>query len=335
MQEEKNEIHPMRDAVTQVTPRMNANERGFAENPPETQRKIRKRGPDASPEKEGSPSDKSKHRLWSGRDVIRDRETSVEIRGRSAGKRPLTPEEAMSLSLHPRSISAILQHPMPIPEEEREYCIAEKEKVAAFRPVEPAYLTKEMKRDILSLTELTRGAIVEVAERNNSFFGETLWYVGRVRHQEVRLATEAWVSGKRIFEAFADAMMAYREPAEILEDIRSVCEGYLKVIESPLSLADMQKFCLFCTEIAERALAVPAFRDQMCLNALSIDHQAVVEYVLRLLVPAPSLEALRQSPHYRIAPRWRKSTEPSGEVLDKIRRALLLPDPENGDPENG
>lgn len=241
----------------------------------------------------------------------------------------------MHFSLHPRSISAILQHTMPIPEEERDYCIAEKEKVAAFRPVEPAYLTKEMKADILKLNELTRGAIKEVAARNDSFFGETLRYVGRVRHQEVRLATEKWISGKRIFEAYADAMNAYKEPAEILEDVRSVCEGYLKVVESPLSLAAMQKFYLFCTEIAERALAVRDFSEQMCLNALTIDHQAVVEHVFRLLVPKPAYEALKQSPHFRIAPRWRKSTEPSPEVLEKIRRALLLPGSENRDPENG
>ena len=238
--------------------------------------------------------------------------------------RELTPEEALVHPINPRSVSAILLHAMPMSDEERDYCIAEAQKVATFRPVEYAFLTKPLENDILALKEVTRESVNALAEKHGSFFGEVLWYIGRVRYPEIPLATEEWVSGKRIFEAYADAMYAYKEPAVILEDIRNLCVNYLKVIESSLPLRDMEKFRLFCTEIAELALAVKDFRTQMCVNALTIDHQTVVRSVLTLLMPKPPREALMQSPYFRISSRWRPSTQPDADVLERIRNALLM-----------
>ena len=253
---------------------------------------------------------------------------SSKKRGRKSRQkaviRELTPEEALVHPINPRSVSSILQHTMPMPDDERDYCIAEAQKVATFRPVEYAFLTKPLEDDILALKEVTRESVNALAEKHGSFFGEVLWYIGRVRYNEVQYATEEWVSGKRIFEAYADAMYAYKEPAVILEDIRNLCVNYLKVIESSLPLRDMEKFRLFCTEIAELALAVKDFRTQMCVNALTIDHQTVVRSVLTLLMPKPPREALMQSPYFRISSRWRPSTQPDGDVLERIRNALLM-----------
>lgn len=173
-------------------------------------------------------------------------------------------------------------------------------------------------------------ALRDVAAKYGASWGCVVWNKARIGCEYAGYAAAEWISLGALFENYAESLRSYLSTEEIVDSIRTLCTRYFLAVHGPLEISGMKRLQLFVFEIAEAALAVPAFRSTMCLNAMSINHRDVVYAVLEMILPKNLREALAEYEPFKASAYWQEGMEPDQSVIDELRtfwKSIVMPQP--------
>lgn len=173
-------------------------------------------------------------------------------------------------------------------------------------------------------------ALRGVAAKYGASWGCVVWNKARIGCEYAGYAAAEWISLGALFENYAESLRSYLSTEEIVDSIRALCTRYFLAVHGPLEISGMKRLQLFVFEIAEAALAVPAFRSTMCLNAMSINHSDVVYAVLEMILPKNLREALAEYEPFKASAYWQEGMEPDQSVIDELRtfwKSIVMPQP--------
>ena len=184
---------------------------------------------------------------------------------------------------------------------------------------------KEIDRDYHLGTEAAHvhddTQLQEIADRYNVSWGRVVW--NRARRLDESLITAAvgveWHCMFELFSNYADSLHGYLTVEEIVRNIQDICTRYYQAVHGVVPVADAKRLALLSYEIIETALSIPAFRRKMCENAVSVEHQLVVEAVKQLMVPDSATFTLDVADTFHASAFWRKDMEPTEEDAKAVR----------------
>lgn len=184
---------------------------------------------------------------------------------------------------------------------------------------------KEIDRDYHLGTEAARvhddSRLQEIANRYKVSWGRVVW--NRARRLDESLITAAvgveWHCMFELFSNYADSLRGYLTVEEIVQNIQAICARYYEAVHGVVPVPDAKRLALLSYEIIETALSVPAFRRKMCENAVSVEHQLVVEAVKQLMMPDSATFTLDDADTFHASAFWRKDMEPTEEDAKAVR----------------